>query len=170
MPGITAMGVFCEDIREEKTGTQTLVGVYPDNLNIPTVPAALPKLALYMRIAVDPFVDAEQMSVWLISPKGDERKINDIDTKLVAQTQANSRKSGTPFATMISRIIAPAFPVTEYGRMKALLRIGSEEIICATLNFQVPPASPSSNEPRRPAKRSRAAAKKKAKKRATSRP
>lgn len=164
------MAVFCEDIREEKTGTQTLVGVYPDNLNIPKVPVALPKLAVYLRIALDPFVDADPISVWLISPKGEERKINDIDPKMVAQTQANIRKSGTPFATLISRIIAPAFPVTEHGRMKAVIRVGTEEIICATLNFQVPPANPSSSAPPPPAKRSRVAAKKKAKKRATSRP
>jgi hypothetical protein len=47
MIGVRAMGVFCDDIREEVQGMHSLVGIYPDNVNVPVVPRMMPKLGLY---------------------------------------------------------------------------------------------------------------------------
>lgn len=158
------MGIFCEDIREEIASTQTIVGVFPDNLNIPHVPIGLPKLCLYIRIAVDPFIDIDPMTIWLVTPDGQEQQVSAIDPSLVASTQAIVRASGTPMATLISRVIAAGFPVVAFGRLRAVLRTKDEEIVCATLNFQPTPITPSPTEKKSRARQSRATQAKKASK------
>lgn len=47
-----AVTVFAEDVREEKQGTISLIGILPDILAIPNMPSALPKIAIYTRIHV----------------------------------------------------------------------------------------------------------------------
>jgi hypothetical protein len=53
----SAVCIFCEDIREEKSGQDTIVGTLPDNLLINPPPpklqdakALMPKLGMYLRI------------------------------------------------------------------------------------------------------------------------
>ena len=164
MPAIQVLGVFCDDVREEASGMHTLVGVYPDNLNVPPLPVALAKLALYVRVAVDPHIDVLPMFLWLVPDKGEEKQVNAIDPELVRRAQKEARERGTPIATIMCRIIMAPFPIMDYGRVKAALRTGDDEIICASLNFQPTPAPipslPIGLKP--PAKRPRAARLKKA--------
>src|SRR5688572_15722901 len=47
---IQAIGFFCEDIRDEKSGQDTLIGILPDHLAVPAFPGMLPKLGIYVRI------------------------------------------------------------------------------------------------------------------------
>lgn len=47
-PLVTAF--FAEDIRLESNGQTTIVGVFGANLGITTIPAALPKLAIFSRV------------------------------------------------------------------------------------------------------------------------
>jgi len=37
---VSAIAVFCEDIREEKSRQDIIIGVFPDNLNLQTSVAA----------------------------------------------------------------------------------------------------------------------------------
>src|SRR5450759_2714461 len=55
------VGLFCEDIREEVSGTHTIIGVMPDNITLagqsppPEAGASLlfPKLAIYLRLNIE---------------------------------------------------------------------------------------------------------------------
>ena len=49
--------ILCEDIRDERSGTETLVGVLPDNVAIRGPRGVMPKLAVYLRIQIDDAVD-----------------------------------------------------------------------------------------------------------------
>lgn len=61
--------LLCDDVREETSGKQTLVGVYNDSINIKTLPVLIPKL--YFRITYVAF-DAkdERISFEVVSPSG----------------------------------------------------------------------------------------------------
>lgn len=50
--------LFAEDIREEKSGQVTLVGIFDDQLEVPSFPVHIPKLALLTTLSTlldDPF-------------------------------------------------------------------------------------------------------------------
>ena len=102
------------------------------------MPARLTKLAIYVRISVDPYVDAMPMPLRLVFPNAEEKRGNEINTELLASAQADARKTGVSRATAICRIVMQAFPVISYGQMKAVLRSDDGEVVCATLNFQEP--------------------------------
>ena len=45
----SAIALFCEDIREEKSGQYAIAGILPDRLNVKRLPTVLPKLGIYLR-------------------------------------------------------------------------------------------------------------------------
>jgi hypothetical protein len=100
------------------------------------VPARLTKLAIYVRISVDPYVDAMPVALRLVFPNGEEKRANEINAELLASARADVRKTGAPRATAICRIVMQAFPVISYGQMKAVLRSDDGEVVCATPNFR----------------------------------
>jgi hypothetical protein len=138
---VQAMGVFCEDIREEVGGLHTVVGVFPDNVNVPSFPAALLKFAFYLRVRVDLGADVEPIAILLVSIKGEELPLTTIDANILAKAQEEARASGLPFGTVISKAVTQGVPIEGPGRIKAVARTGEGETICATLNFQAVPPS-----------------------------
>jgi hypothetical protein len=135
------VGFFCEDIREEKTG-HTIIGIFPDNMNVSALPGALPKLGVYIRCHVDPSEDVGPISGKLVFADGDEIPLADFDEAAVKKTQEETRKKGTPIAGFIMIAVAMMVQIKEAGRILAIVKIGKTEILAATLNIQVDPASP----------------------------
>ena len=111
------------------------------------MPARLTKLAIYVRISVDPYVDAMPMPLRLVFPNGEEKRANEISAELLASAQADARKTGVPRATAICRIVMQAFPVISYGQMKQSLDQTTDRLVCATPNFRNLKVSSSSERP-----------------------
>jgi hypothetical protein len=96
-----AIGLFCEDIREEKSGQLNLIGIMPDNLNIPATPAPtdgkilqamIPKLALYVRVHLEPEDDPGEVQISLIFPNGDVSNIASFPAELVEESKSRLKK------------------------------------------------------------------------------
>src|SRR5258708_28010719 len=140
MPSVFAMGFFCEDVRDEVAGTHTVIGIFPDNINLPVVPIGFPKLSLYVRIMMDPASEPDAISIWLNFPNGEAKEIQPIDTALIKQACKEAKESGAPYAGIVAKILMPQFTVIQGGRITAVLRVGgAQEQICAALNFQIVP-------------------------------
>ena len=88
------------------------------------MPARLTKLAIHVRISVDPYVDTMPMALRLVFPNGEEKRANQINAELLASAQTDARKTGVPRATVICRIVMRPFPVIGYGLMKSQIRRG----------------------------------------------
>ena len=61
--------MFCEDVRCESGGTETIVGVFPDNPRVPETHPVIPKYFAYVRVNVFLPYDIEQVLV-RIHPEG----------------------------------------------------------------------------------------------------
>jgi hypothetical protein len=137
------IALFCEDIREEKSGELTLVGILPDNASVPPLPEGLPtgavggmpKLCIYIRMNFDPRNDLEHISTKVIFPDGTERNVNAMDDGIVAKAKAEAVEQGNPLASVISRIEMAPFPIPTIGRMRLEMTIGSQTYLCGALNF-----------------------------------
>ena len=141
MPASFAIGLFCEDVRDEVAGTQSIVGILPDNMAIPSVPVALPRLVLYLRLMLDPASDPGAISASLDFPNGETRQVVSIDADATEDACKAARESGAPYAGMVTVVAMQQFTVIAAGRLVAMVRIGGQERVCAALNFQVLPAS-----------------------------
>lgn len=150
MPKVLVIGLFCEDMREEKSGSETLVGVLPDNINMP-IPGALAKLGLYIRFHFDPAVDPGQIFTRIVHPNGEETKLGELDAAVVKKARDDARAAGVPIAGVISRAMIGNFPVKIPGIVRAIANVGGEDITCAMLNMkalpQPTPATASAQQP-----------------------
>jgi hypothetical protein len=142
MQSIRAFALFCDSVRDEVGGTQSIIGIFPDNIEIGHVPVGLPKLSVYVRVLVDVDVlNPGPLSIWIVFPNGEERELHTHDRQLVVNSLADAKTLGAPFTGFISHATMPQFPIMQFGRVRVVLRTEAEEFVCGTLNFKERPSS-----------------------------
>ena len=147
MPDISVVGIFCEDIREEKTGQDTLIGILPDNMTIVGGGNSIPKLCLYVRIHFNPRIDPGSIFLRVLSPNDEVVGTNEFSQELLRDTRQKALENDAPITGLISKLTWVGFPVKTPGRVRALLRIGhDEELLCGALNFKIRAASSTSEQ------------------------
>jgi hypothetical protein len=139
MPAVSVVGLFCEDIRPEKSGSETIVGVFPSNLTFHGLPNVVPKFCLYARINLDPQSDDSPIQLRIHVPGMDEPLVNTIDPELIAKAKADARDQNAPLATIVSRLLVAGFQVNQIGRINAIARVGNDEFVCASLYVAIAP-------------------------------
>jgi len=148
MHSFSAIAIFCEDIREEVLGTNTIVGVLPDNMRVAALPGSIPKLGLYVRINIDPNSDLEPISVRLVYPNGEEREVIRFTDSLIQRAKSQTLESGGTLAGIISKTVFSDFALREVGRIRALVKVGDREVVAGSLNVKIAEAtSPTASEP-----------------------
>lgn len=143
---VTAL--FCEDIRREQSGQETIIGVFPDNIAVESVPMVIPKMGLYLRMHSSLDFPLENITLRLIGPSGEEIALSDAGHDLIEKAFESSREKGADFAGIIMRVLLSTVPVQTTGRFRALIRINSDETPVGTLNIVLnDPAGGSSASP-----------------------
>jgi hypothetical protein len=137
------VGMFCDDIREEKGGQTTIVGVLPDNVNLPPRPpgtsptarALMAKLGLYVRIHIGLEDDIGPMSVKLLMPDGTEIDMGSVDADVIALSKRQASEKGLPFAGIITNAVIQGFQVPLGGTIYGVVDIGDQRLTCAVMNL-----------------------------------
>ena len=144
MRSISVIGIFCEDIREEKSGQDTLVGILPDGILIDTIPASLPKLGLYFRMHAPPDFDlSTPVLLRLIHTDGKVIVESRLEESFKA-SMPSERISNIPYLGLLQKVVMTSLPVTKEGRIIAEITIGDRTEICASLGIaKVPPRTTS---------------------------
>jgi hypothetical protein len=133
---ISVVCLFCEDIRQEQNGVNTLVGVLPDNMEFEGLPAMLPKLGVYVRINIDPAEDPGAVTLVLSVPGlADQIPITTVEPRLIERVRKDALARGAPIAGIISRVVFSPFKVLQEGRIRALASIRGEPMTCGSLNI-----------------------------------
>jgi len=141
MNDISAVALFCEDIREEKIGTETIVGVFPDNVNIQKVPGIFPKICIYVRLHFRPDVEPGRILTRIIMPDDTEANRNEIQPQLIKQAREQAMADGSPYAGLITKFIISPMQVTSIGRIRAMVTVNGKECIAGALNLRLSPSS-----------------------------
>jgi hypothetical protein len=134
MSVLTASALFCETVRSEQSGQDTLIGVFPDNINT-NIPGIMTGLAVYARISFEPVGPTLPMSIMITFTNG-ETVTNDIEPSVVQKAQQDAELSGHPLATVISRMQFLNLPVNATGRMTVTAQINKKTYTLAALNFR----------------------------------
>ena len=136
---VLAVTLFCEDIREEKTGLSTLIGVMPNNIETANFPIVFAKLGLYTRISFSADAEVGDLSVWL-QMAGEKRLLTKIDPDLVVKAKSEAKR-GVPMAGLISKSLLPAFTVTKPAVVTVTVQVGDQEIVAGGMNVRKVAAS-----------------------------
>jgi hypothetical protein len=130
--------LFCEDIRQEDREMNTLVGILPDNVTFPGVPAIIPKLGVYVRVSIDVSTDPGPMEIVLSVPGRESRvPIGTISQGLVNKAKEQAHSKGSQIAGIIARAVFSPFEVVQAGRIRALALVGGKQVLCGGLNIEV---------------------------------
>lgn len=155
---LSAMALFCEDIREELGGSLSLVGLLPDTINIVPAqrpgappppgqgtggkPAAPPRpnrmltrLCILIRINFDPDDEFETLQVRVTMPNGSARVFDEIAPATLEQARAHARESGLAMAAIVSRHVFNNFQAGKPGLLKAEVLCDGKSTLAGALSF-----------------------------------
>lgn len=154
----SAVSIFCEDIREEKSGQDTIVGTLPDNLeiafppnqNIVSTKAALPKLGVYLRvnIGIENTVPAI-IKAYVKNTNGELIVETDWSREVIDKAFADSKKKASPHVGFVFKAVMGPVPLHNSGRISVTASVDGVEYIAGTLNVVIPTVlePPSSQSP-----------------------
>lgn len=148
----STLALFCDDLREEASGQQSLMGIWPDyiKLETPENTVATSRMAIYVRTMIPVDEKAEDLEVSLYA--GDEvvLSIASIPAEFVAKTIDEARRGGVPNAGFINRMVASAFPFASQSTLlKVIARSGEQERIAGAASVKLiylPNPSPEPSE------------------------
>ena len=156
MQSWNAVGVFCDDFREEARNLHSVMGIYPDNINVPKIPGTFARLGMYLRIHVKVDANIGEFGIFLRLPDGREETLEGFGAEFIRAEVDKARADGRPTAGFIWQTVAQGLTITEPGTIQLLVRMGGEETIAAVLRVALnpsvstaspPPASQSPNAP-----------------------
>lgn len=153
------MTVFCEDIREEKNETFTLIGVLPDTMNVsapsdgdkagtsivdPSV-RPLTKLCVYTRVHFDPKKDIGEPSFRLILPNDQTVNLGLVEAAMIKKARDEAIANGNILAGVVGRAVLGGFQLPKLGVLKLEVDIGGKTYLGGSLNFREAPTSPTAH-------------------------
>ena len=144
----SAIAFFCEDIRAEAESRVTVIGIFPDNMNLEipsgTLPEgkvpALPKLSIFVRISFDPNKKLDSIKAKVINPDGTETALDGVAADVIQKAQKEAREQNNINSNINMTLQMQPFPVPTFGRMRLEVEVGGETFVCGALNFQKAPA------------------------------
>lgn len=140
------MALFCEDIREEKHGVFTLVGLLPDNVNVSAMTIdgkdasggntkVLGKLCVFIRINFAPERKPKEIKLKLLFGE-EERDLGEIEKKTIDEAAQKASERNNALAGVISRAVFGGFNFQRAaGQVKIKVIIDDEPHLAAALNI-----------------------------------
>jgi hypothetical protein len=145
MQPMSAVAIFCEDIREEASGQNSIVGTLPDNLTLAAAQPPqenarplFPKLGLYLRINFDANGEPPRdLSVRLINTDGEPHPLQGWSRETVDKAFADSRENGMPVVGLILTVVAAPFIFPGAGKLMAVVNVDGADHIAGAMNVIV---------------------------------
>lgn len=137
MQRYSAIALFCEDIREERNGGTSLVGVTSDNIGVPAFPGSMPKLGIFIRLNFNPDDQLKNIMPRLTFPDGHSVDFNSVGEAEIERAKREAIEKDSPLAGIVFRLLALNFGVPSKGRLLLDLVIDGEPQLCGSLNFEL---------------------------------
>ncbi len=139
MSQFAIVALFCEDVRVEQTGQETLVGVLPDNINVAAIPGIMPKLATYVRCNFSKDFSLKNLRIKMLSPNGDILFDNIVEQAIIQQAMQESRDNGSPIYSIKSFAIFSAFNIAAVGYYNVVSIVNDKEHVSGAIRFGLTP-------------------------------
>jgi hypothetical protein len=142
MDDISVVAMFCSDVRQEKGGTETIVGIFPDNVRLPRIPGAFAQMYVYVRIHMRPNFRPLSIVTRVMAPDGSEIDRSEMEPELIERTREKAIASNTPYMGLIAKFAMAPMHVAQEGRFHTIVSIDGTEHIAGSLNCMLARAEP----------------------------
>lgn len=162
MKGVNCIGLFCEDIREEKNGAFTIIGIMPDNVNTEIVNVApigearpsahvtmMSKICVYTRINFAPEFDLPEGELRLVPVPGEAIQLGKIGRAVIDKAKREAKEMGHSMAGIVLRAEMGGYPIPLKGALRMEIVFPEETILAASLHFR-PKAAETTSSSERP--------------------
>lgn len=96
---------------------------------------------IYVRIHIGVDTPPIPIEIWLEAPNQSPHRMTQLDAEFIRKAQTDAAAGGMAYAGLISKIIAPTFPVVAPGKLRVIVEAGGERIEAATVTI-LEPTSP----------------------------
>jgi hypothetical protein len=144
---VRGLALFCEDIREEVSGQNTLVGIMADNIAVPSTPVMLARLGIYTRVYFHISNPPEAVSAIAEMPSGEKFELGGASAELVKASFDAAKSNNAQVAGIILKGLFSPLPILGLGAINAIVSIGGRQHILGTLNVIIDPAASASPPP-----------------------
>jgi hypothetical protein len=128
-----AVGLFCEDIRQEANALYTLLGVMPDNMKVPRMPGSFAKLGMYVRVRADVDADIGPIALKIQSPDGTIASFDGFSAAEVKKEQEKAKANGFNHVGLMIQTVAGNLHMKTPGRIDLVVEIDGTSEICGSL-------------------------------------
>jgi hypothetical protein len=132
-----AITMFCNDVREEISGSQTIVGLLPDNIGVPIFPGGIDKIVILTRITLDVNEPPPKLATYILTQNGTRLADNEIDSSMLAEAIAEAKSEGNLMATVNVKIEMRNIPFSEPGRLEAHLIVEGNDYLTGSLQARL---------------------------------
>jgi len=139
----SAVTLFCEDIRIEKSEQQTLVGVLKDALEITKIPGALPRLAVFTRLSADVDFDMSELTVRFLEPSGKLIAENIIENEMIKNARDRAIRTNNPTHGVVAMFQLSMLPVESEGIFSVVCTVNGSETRSGYINIRLSQAGKS---------------------------
>lgn len=135
----TTLALFCDDLRDEASGQQSLMGIWPDyiKLETPGNAVATSRMAIYVRTMISVDETAEDLEISLYAGDQSVIRIAAIPAEFITKTIEEAKRGGMPNAGFINRMVAAAFPFSGPTLLKVVARCGEHEQIAGAASVEL---------------------------------
>jgi hypothetical protein len=146
MSQLSIIGLFCEDIREEKGDSLSLIGLMPDNINLEISDAQanapssenriLSKVCIFARANFPPDESVRAIELNLLLPNDVEIPVGGAAADVIETAKTQARDMGAPLAGVVMRVVLAGFRLPKPGIVQLKAKIDGKERILSMLNFK----------------------------------
>jgi hypothetical protein len=137
------MGIFCEDMRQENSGQDMLIGILPDTLNVPSFPGMMPKLGVYVRVHFEAgYPQPKTITAKIISTDGEEIALPAWTADVIKKGFEDARSHGIPLVGFVLKAVL-GIPIKVPGIMVTQVEIDGVDYTASNLRIVKAPATAS---------------------------
>lgn len=135
--------LFCEDIRVEKSEAMTIVGIWPDNVAVPSFPGNLTKISIYARAMFPASKPPGSFSLQLALPwPPGTLEVGQMSADMIATAAKQAREQDNETIGLILWGAIANFQVPASGRIKAVAKIDGRPWHVGSLNIVLAQPAP----------------------------
>lgn len=138
MKYLSAVAFVCEDIRSEAGGADTLLSIYPDNMEVPSVPGGFERLAIYGRVNFHVDEAPKKITMQLQTPEKTS-PLGEVREETISQAIREAKANGSAASGVVFRMMLRNFQVQKAGRLNIIALIDDAEYYCGQLNIKLAP-------------------------------
>lgn len=135
--------LFCEDIREEKAGTVSIIGIWTDNIVVDALPAVIPKFGIYVRfrfpIDVKP---PETIALRMVHPDSTDAALAVFNQDIIQKAWKQSADKGASYVGLIGTAIMTPLLVKQAGKITVFAKVDGKDVNCGVLSIIQSGAAP----------------------------